>query len=141
MTKLFLPNQVVELNSPIIANGNFSWSEATKGGTRVPEDQVTVGRIIRIATALEEVRKFLGGHPMKVHSWYRPPSVNRAVGGAADSRHLYGDAVDFSLTSIAPFTVYEKLDGWWGGRGGLGKGRSFTHIDLRGYKSRWNYGS
>lgn len=141
MSQLILPSgKTVMLASSIIPNGNFTWNEATRQGQRRPLTVVIENRIIAIASALEEVRKFLGGQPMRIHSWYRPPSINQSVGGARDSRHLYGDAVDFSISTITPRTVYKKLDNWWGARGGLGDSAVFTHIDLRGNDARWNYG-
>jgi uncharacterized protein YcbK (DUF882 family) len=98
-----------------------------------------VERIEAIAEKLEEVRKFLGDKPMTITSWYRTPEVNSRIGGASNSRHMIGDAVDFTIEDCNPFDVYAKLDAWWGDRGGLGKGSSFTHIDLRGYAARWDY--
>lgn len=118
---------------------NFTWEEATKGGTRLPPNQEIEQRIVRMANALEEVRSLFGDKPIAITSWYRPPSVNRSVGGAKYSRHLHGDAVDFTVQGVAPLEVYARLDPWWGNRGGLGKHCAFTHIDLRGNKARWDY--
>jgi uncharacterized protein YcbK (DUF882 family) len=140
MTKILLPNdKLVSIDSPIIKEGNFTWNEATKGGTRIPRSEVIVERIIAIAEELEDVRKFLGNKPMTINSWYRTQEVNSRIGGASNSRHMIGDAVDFTIEDCHPFDVYAKLDDWWGERGGLGKGNSFTHIDLRGSCARWNY--
>ncbi|RZS37194.1 zinc D-Ala-D-Ala carboxypeptidase [Herbihabitans rhizosphaerae] len=43
---------------------------------------------------LQAMRHALGDQPITVTSGFRSRSCNDAVGGAPDSRHLYGDAVD-----------------------------------------------
>jgi hypothetical protein len=126
-------------NDRIIEGGNFSWGEATKGGTRIPVNKQVVGNIIKIARVMEEVRSYLGNRPITVTSWYRDPRTNRAVGGASHSRHILGDGVDFQVKGVHPSEVYSKLNNWWGSRGGLASSNSFTHIDARGYKARWTY--
>ncbi|MEB3288699.1 MAG: D-Ala-D-Ala carboxypeptidase family metallohydrolase [Leptolyngbya sp.] len=119
--------------------GNFTWGEATHNGTRIPESAQVVYGIVRIAQAMEEVRAIYG-RPITVNSWYRPRAINAAVGGASQSRHLQGDAVDFNVSGIHPHDVYKRLDDWWGSRGGLASATSFTHLDTRGYRARWAYG-
>jgi hypothetical protein len=120
--------------------GNFTWGEATHNGTRIPESQAVVHGIVRVAQALEEIRQLYGGRAITINSWYRPKAINAAVGGASLSRHLQGDAVDFTISGIHPYDVYKRLDGWWGSRGGLASSSVFTHIDMRGYRARWSYG-
>ncbi|MBT9312266.1 D-Ala-D-Ala carboxypeptidase family metallohydrolase [Leptothoe kymatousa] len=128
------------LASPIIPGGNFTWGEATHGGSRIPVNRNVVYGIIRIARVMEEVRDRLGGRPLTINSWYRDPVTNRRVGGASRSRHLVGDAVDFVAPGIHPYDVYDRLNRWWGSRGGLASATVFTHIDTRGYYARWSYG-
>ncbi len=128
------------LSNPIIPGGHFTWGEATHGGSRIPVNRNVVYGIIRIARVMEEVRDRLGGRPLTVNSWYRDPVTNRRVGGASRSRHLVGDAVDFVAPGIHPYDVYNRLNRWWGSRGGLASATVFTHIDTRGYYSRWSYG-
>ena len=41
------------------------------------------------------------GKPVYVNSGYRCPQLNRAVGGAADSQHLKGEAADITAGSPA----------------------------------------
>ena len=124
----------------IVPGGNFTWGEATAGGSRIPVHAGITRNIIEIAEYMEEVRERLGNKPIRITSWYRPPHINRAIGGASQSRHLTGDAVDFWHSTLAPKDVYAKLNPWWGSKGGLAfKHRAFTHIDGRGYKARWRY--
>ena len=130
----------VYLGDPIVANGHFSWAEATKNGNRIPVDETVVNGILKIADVMEEVRDYLGARPITVNSWYRDPTSNRKAGGASRSRHLSGDAVDFVVQGISPPEVNRKLEPWWRDRGGLASATVFTHLDARGYRARWNYG-
>lgn len=122
---------------PILPNGNFFWGEATKNGTRIPTSTDISRNIVRMAERMEEVRSRLGNRVISVTSWYRDPVTNRRVGGARNSTHLRGYAVDFVVSGLSPRTVQRQLDPWW--NGGLGYGRTFTHLDDRGYRARWNY--
>ncbi|MDB9313495.1 D-Ala-D-Ala carboxypeptidase family metallohydrolase [Spirulina sp. CS-785/01] len=123
----------------IVSGGNFTWSEATKGGSRLPVNAGVTNQIMTMAKRMDEVRSKLGDRPITITSWYRPPRVNRAVGGARNSSHLRGHGVDFVVSGMSPREVQRELDPWW--NGGLGYGRTFTHLDNRGYRARWNYGS
>ncbi|MBE7382893.1 MAG: DUF882 domain-containing protein [Leptolyngbya sp. SIO1E4] len=127
-------------NNPIIAGGNFTWGEATHGGSRIPVSADIVYGMIRIAEVMEEIRTMFGSRPIQINSWYRDPTTNAAIGGASMSRHLSGDAVDFVIPGYHPYDVFARLDSWWGSRGGLASSTVFTHIDARGYRARWDYG-
>lgn len=62
---------------------------------------------------LERVRAILGGHPIKVHSGYRCPTLNREVGGVEGSKHLHGQAVDFTCAKFGdPRAIVVKLYSW-----------------------------
>ena len=127
----------VALDAPIcLESPHFSWAEATKGGARIPESENITRNIIRIATELEDVRDTFGGRSITITSWYRPPAINRAVGGARFSQHLQGHAVDIIIAGLDPRDVSNKLADTW--QGGLGDSDSFTHLDL-GQKRRWEY--
>jgi hypothetical protein len=54
-----------------------------------------VDALTRTAHGLEMVRVLLQA-PILVSSGYRSPKVNRAVGGAANSQHILGEAADFT---------------------------------------------
>ena len=129
----------VALDAPIcLESPHFTWAEATKSGSRIPESERITRNIIRIATELEDVRDTFGGRSITITSWYRPPAVNRAVGGARYSKHLEGHAVDIQIDGLDPRTVANKIAETW--EGGLGDSSVFTHLDLAD-KRRWDYGS
>lgn len=69
-----------------------------KGINNVPPD-VFIPNLIRSADLLEQVRTLLGGRPISPSSWYRGPALNTAVGGARNSQHLTGCAIDFDCDS------------------------------------------
>ncbi|MGC1244744.1 MAG: D-Ala-D-Ala carboxypeptidase family metallohydrolase [Spirulinaceae cyanobacterium] len=129
----------IQLAASIVPDGNFSWAEATKGGTRMPPNQSTVDGMVRIAKLAQKARERIG-RPFIVTSWYRPPHINRAVGGVSNSRHIVGDAIDFVCEDLSGNQLYWLLDPWW--TGGLGRYRQFSelcHIDGRYYRARWHY--
>ncbi len=118
---------------------NFTWAEFTKGGARIPVDANVTQRIVKLCKYMDEVRVFLGNRPIRITSGYRDPVSNRAVGGARDSRHMYGDAVDFWVEGMDVVDVFYKLKGYHP-KGGLAVGNGFVHIDLRpGAPARWTY--
>ena len=129
----------IQLSASIIPNGNFTWAEATRGGTRMPPNQATVDGMIRIAKLAQQARDRIG-RPFHITSWYRPPDINRQVGGASNSRHIVGDAIDFYVDGLTGDQIYWMLDPWW--PGGLGRYRRFarlSHLDARGYRARWRH--
>jgi hypothetical protein len=127
----------LQLHASIIPNGSFTWAEATRGGVRMPPNQATVDAIVRIAQLAQQARNRIG-RPFSITSWYRPPEINQAVGGASESRHIVGDAIDFYVDGLTGDQLYRALDPWW--TGGLGRYRAYPylcHIDARGVRSRW----
>ena len=86
---------------------------------------------------LEAVREHFG-KPVVINSACRCPAHNRAVGGAENSRHLHGEAADITVSKISPALVADYCEVLVGERGGLGRYSSFTHVDVRGYRTRWS---
>ncbi|NEQ48846.1 MAG: peptidase M15A [Leptolyngbya sp. SIO3F4] len=129
----------IQLGASIIVNGNFTWAEATRGGTRMPPNQATVNAIVRIATLAQQARDRLG-RPFHITSWYRPADINRRVGGASNSRHIVGDAIDFYVDGLSGNQVYWALHPWWpGGLGRYTRYPSLSHLDARSYRARWTH--
>ena len=118
---------------------NFTWAEFNKGGERIPVDATVTMRLVKLAKYMDEVRAFLGDRPIRVTSGYRDPNSNRYVGGARDSRHMYGDAIDFWVEGMDVVDAFYKLKSYHP-RGGLAVGNGFVHLDLRpGAPARWTY--
>ncbi len=129
----------LQLPAAVVSGGHLSWATATRGGTRMPPDQATVDAIVRIAQQVEKASERIG-KPFIITSWFRPPDINRAVGGAPFSRHIVGDAIDFYVEGLTGNQLYWALDPWW--PGGLGRYSKFPylcHLDARGYRARWTH--
>ncbi|WP_409474306.1 D-Ala-D-Ala carboxypeptidase family metallohydrolase [Streptomyces sp. HC307] len=83
---------------------------------------------------LEAMRHALGDQPITVTSGFRSYACNSAVGGASNSRHLYGDAVDLGAGPHSLCTLAKQARNH-GFRGILGPGYpghdDHTHLDHR----------
>lgn len=76
----------------------FTIQELTHTNTGVdntPTPQVVENLERLVKNVLDPLRE-LYGFPIKVNSGYRSPEVNKAVGGAANSQHLTGEAADIT---------------------------------------------
>lgn len=94
-----------------------------------------------ISPDLVEVLQKIRDHfkkPVTINSAYRTPIKNKAVGGAAYSQHLYGTAADITVKGISPLVVATYAESLLPGKGGIGIYSTFTHVDVRATKSRWN---
>ncbi|SFB30813.1 zinc D-Ala-D-Ala carboxypeptidase [Amycolatopsis marina] len=83
---------------------------------------------------LQAMRHALGDHPIRVTSGFRSYACNNAVGGAPNSRHLYGDGVDLGSGPHSLCTLAKQARNH-GFRGILGPGfpghNDHTHVDHR----------
>lgn len=66
---------------------------------RPTDDQIV--NLRALAAALETVQALLGS-TLQINSGYRGQALNRAVGGARESRHTLGLAVDFTCANYGP---------------------------------------
>jgi len=60
----------------------------------------------KVAHQLERLRRDLA-EPIKITSGWRSKEHNRAIGGAVNSDHMSGLAVDFTIDGLAPRAIYE----------------------------------
>jgi putative chitinase len=106
---------------------------------RIVVNPVYKQNVLNLAKELDNIRKAYG--PIGVTSWYRPPGVNRRVGGVPNSTHLTGSAADIYPIGGDVYKFQKWLDSYWEKALGYGAKRGFVHIDLRSQpkKIRWNY--
>ena len=73
-----------------------------------------------------------------INSGCRCFAWNDHVNGSDRSLHLWGRALDFYIKDVDPALVYEHLSRKYAGKYGIGKYKTFTHLDTRsGAQRRW----
>ena len=123
---------------------NFSKSEfECKSGDVMPLD--VLENVKLLAIQLQKIRDYVG-KPIRINSAYRSESHNEAIGGVKTSQHILGKAADITIDTFTPDQVVsiienmltnEMLGGFY--IGGLGSYNTFTHVDIRENKARWNF--
>ena len=96
---------------------------------------------IFIDTALVELLQKIRDHfgaPITINSAYRTPEYNKKVGGSTYSQHQYGKAADIVVKGVKPTEVAAYAEQLMPSYGGVGRYATFTHVDVRDEKSRWN---
>ncbi|MCP2328397.1 zinc D-Ala-D-Ala carboxypeptidase [Hamadaea flava] len=103
---------------------NFSYAELNKcnstwAGGAVSATQAKFNALVTM-WKLQALRKALGSVPITISSGFRSYACNNAVGGASNSRHLFGDAAD--LTGTPSFCKLAQEARYHGFREILGPG-------------------
>lgn len=75
--------------------------------------------------------------PVHVVSGYRCPAHNATVDGAKLSQHVVGKAADIRLKGVNPADVASYVEQVYPNTYGVGRYRTFTHVDVRKQKARW----
>ena len=88
-----------------------------------------------LVSVLQKIRNHFG-KAVTITSAYRTPNHNKNVGGTTYSQHLDGKAADIKVQGIAPKDVAQYAETLLD-EGGIGIYNTFTHIDVRSTKSRW----
>ena len=86
---------------------------------------------------LEAARSYFG-LPITIHSGCRCPKHNAAVKGVKNSQHVQGIAADVVIKGISPNMVAQYFSDRFPDAGGLGRYDTFTHVDVRPVKARWD---
>lgn len=126
---------------------HLDWEEINcKDGTPYPEEwRATRGKIL--AATFERIRALLGKKTGKlrsitVGSGYRTPAYNASIGGAPDSMHKYGLAIDLHTPAGATRDqLYEAAAEVLTDKNGKSRGGLFmypwgVHVDRRDYLKR-----
>ena len=108
------------------------WEFASKDGA----DKVLIDD--DLLTLLEAIRSEAGDKAITINSAYRTQAHNQAVGGVWNSQHVQGKAADIVVEGTDPLTVGQIAEYILGNRGGIGVYQTFTHVDTRANKSRWD---
>lgn len=86
---------------------------------------------------LNQVRRRFDA-PVTITSGYRTASHNARLRNAVkNSKHLLGMAADIVVRGVSHQRVQSYVDAL--GIGGVGFGKTFTHIDVVGEARRWTY--
>lgn len=93
---------------------------------------------VDLVAKLQDLRTYLN-KPITIASGYRTNSYNKQCGGADNSYHLKGQAVDIYCSGVKPIVI--ALWAEFNGLGGIGvyldRSQEFVHIDTRQNKYRW----
>lgn len=76
----------------------------------VPDKKDLDNLLILICECLEPIRLYIN-KPMIISSGYRNPRLNShpLIGGAPNSQHCTGQAVDFTIKGMTPKQIIEKI--------------------------------
>jgi len=122
---------------------NFSKSEFNcKCGCEMPND--ILDNIKLLAIQLQTIREYVG-QPIKINSAYRCELHNSIIGGVKTSQHILGKASDITINTFTPDEVVDVIENLLVNEmlgsfyiGGLGRYNTFTHLDIRDDKARWD---
>lgn len=95
----------------------------------------------------EQVRTDFG-HPIRITSAYRCSAHNKIIGGAKNSQHIFGNALDIQPQTFSSAAQLERLfsscEKYFSSIGDARKRSpslpsNFVHVDTRSDKRRWIY--
>ena len=92
--------------------------------------------LLAVVKVADEARHRLG-KPLRINSAYRSPAYNRAISGASRSIHVQGGALDLSGSPATLHRILKEMRSEGLFRGGIGKYRTFNHVDVRGRNADW----
>lgn len=90
-----------------------------------------------LVKVLQKIRDHFG-KPITINSAYRNATYNKKIGGASKSQHILGTASDIVVKGVAPLKVAQYAESLLDNSGGIGLYKTFTHVDVRTKKVRWD---
>ena len=127
--------------TPHITIGEFALNQQA----RRFDHQHQLDTAAELAAFMERARTAFGGKPVIITSGYRPAAINRSVGGASGSEHLYDapnvGAVDFYIDGADIYKLQDWCDKNWPYSLGYGAPKGFVHLGIRAGRPRvrWDY--
>ena len=126
--------EIVQLNANAKLSEHFTLGEFTRSGSHpevynIPSHEA-IENMKRLCIWLEELRKRyndkyvtnpslssrpseargeISEEPIRLNSGYRSPQLNRAIGGAPNSNHLTGCAVDIRVSGMEQLIRYAAI--------------------------------
>ena len=91
----------------------------------------------KLVGLLQNIRNHFGA-AVTINSAYRTESYNKKIGGATKSQHVNGTAADIVVKGATPLEVAQYVEHIMPDSGGIGVYQSFTHVDVRSNRSRWD---
>lgn len=91
----------------------------------------------KLVETLETIREHFDV-PVTVSSGIRCKTHNTNVGGVSKSQHMEGTAADIAVNGVPVSEVVKYAETLMPKTGGIGTYKTFTHIDVRSVKARWN---
>jgi hypothetical protein len=92
--------------------------------------------LLAVTKVADEARHRLG-RPLRINSAFRNGAYNRAIGGAKNSIHRLGGALDLSGSPATLHKILTQMRKEGVFKGGIGKYRTFVHVDVRGKNADW----
>ena len=117
---------------------NFSLDEfQCKCGCDMPRS--VMENIFKLSDQLQILRDIYGA--IDVNSAYRCKSHNESIGSKSTSQHILGKAADITA-GLKPGELADVIEEDINNNvvkfGGLGRYNTFTHVDIRNNKARWD---
>ena len=113
--------QIIQLTSNAKLSAHCTLGEVTKSGSHpevynIPSHEA-IANLTNLTKWLEVLRKRAAspdpskgrGEPIIINSGYRSPQLNRKIGGAANSNHLTGCAVDIRTSGMEQAICYAAI--------------------------------
>lgn len=95
---------------------NFTLEELQKSQTAARRriDNTAPDEVVaNLKTLVENILQPVRDHfkkPVVISSGYRSPRLNRAIGGARTSQHVYGQAADFEIPGLSNYKVAKWIE-------------------------------